>query len=231
MKQPAMSARDSGTRLLRLTGLAVAVLWLVAIIVTDGMEKGTTLNIITDAATAQQTILAHQAAIVIGAMTSFYLAGLLVVFGAALRHRLGDRPSSTAVVGGAVLSAVAIVLSHAVSFAELAAAHHQDTVALTTLGYLAAFSWAWEGAAWGFLLLATAWALLATKAAPRWFGITTVVLGIPVILGPGAVLFWALGPVWFASAGYLLTPRDADRQALTTSDVAVIPVTTPSLSE
>jgi hypothetical protein len=199
--------RTSPSRFLRLSGVAVAVMWLVAMIITDGIQKGTTRNIISDPAAAQQTILGHQAVIVIESMTSFYLAGLVIVFAAALRHAIGQAVSSTAAFGGAVLAAVVVVLGGAVSFAELAAAHHHNVSALTTLGYLVAFAWAWEGAAWGFFLLAVAWAMFATKVAPRWFAIATVVLGIPVLLGVGAVLFWGLAPVWFVLVAFLLTPR------------------------
>jgi hypothetical protein len=219
-------SRTSPNRFLRLSGVAVAVMWLVAIIITDGIQKGTTRNIITDVATAQQTILGHQAVIVVESMTSFYLAGLLIVFAAALRHTLGDAVSATAVFGGGVLAAVVIVLGGAVSFAELAAAHHHNATALTTLGYLVAFGWAWEGAAWGFFLLATAWAMFATKIAPRWFAIVTVVLGIPVLLGPGAVLFWGLAPVWFVLVGFLTTSRDDVRHTIAVPEATAAPITT-----
>ena len=219
-------SRTSPNRLLRRTGVAVALMWLVAIIVTDGVQKGTTRNIITDPAAAQQTILGHQAVIVIESMTSFYLAALLIVFTAALRHAIGDAVSSTAAFGGAVLAAVAIVLGGAVSFAELAAAHHHNVTALTTIGYLVAFAWAWEGAAWGFFLLAVAWALFATKTAPRWFAIATAVLGIPVLLGVGAVLFWALAPVWFVLLAYLTTSRDCAHHPIAASQATAAPIAT-----
>jgi hypothetical protein len=207
MTQPMALSDTSTHRLLRLSGVLVAAMWLVAIIVTDAIQQGTTRNIISNPATAQHTILNHQAVIVVESMTSFYLAALLVVFGAAMRHALGDAVHATAVFGAAVLAAVTIILGAAVSFAELTAAHHHNTTALVTLGYLVAFAWTWEGATWGFLLLATGWAILATKAAPRWFAIASLVLGVPVVLGPGAVLFWALAPIWFALAGFLLSRR------------------------
>jgi hypothetical protein len=219
-------SRTSPNRLLRLSGVAVAVMWLVAMIVTDGIQRGTTRNIITDPAAAQQTILGHQAVIVIESVTSFYLAALLIVFAAALRHAIGEAVSSTAAFGAAVLAAVVIVLGGAVSFAELAAAHHHNTTALTTIGYLVAFGWAWEGAAWGFFLLAVAWTMFATKAGPRWFAIATVALGIPVLLGVGAVLFWGLAPVWFIAAGFLLTSRDDVPPTIAASEATAAPIAT-----
>ena len=175
--------RPRTKRPLRLAGICVAVMWFLAMIVTDGIQQGTTRNIITDAATAQHTILSHQDVIVVESISSFYLAALLIVFGAALRPILGEGVPGFAVFGGAVLAAVAIVLGGAVSFAELAAAHHHNTGALLTLGYLVAFAWSWEGAAWGFFLLATGWAILVKKAAPRWFAIATIVLGVPTVSG------------------------------------------------
>lgn len=194
-------------RTIRIVGACVAAFWLVAMIVTDGMQKGTIRNIITDAAAAQQTILHNQGVIVVETFGSFFLAILLVVFGAVLRRAFGDGIAGVVVFGSTVLAGVVTVLGGAVSFAELAAAHHHNTTALVTLGYLVAFAWSWEGAAWGFLLLATGWTILATRTAPRWFGIITVVLSIPVVLGIGAVAFWALAPVWFAAVGFLLTSR------------------------
>lgn len=191
-------------RSLRLAGICVAAMWLLAMIITDGIQNGVTRNIITNAASAQQTILHHQDVIVVETISSFYLAALFVVFGAALRPALGEGVSAFAAFGGAVLAAVVIVLGGAVSFAELAAVHHHDTGALLTFGYLVAFAWSWEGAAWGFFLLATGWAILVNKAAPRWFAIATVVLGVPTVLGVGAVVFWVLAPVWFAAAGFLV---------------------------
>lgn len=207
MNTPDVRMHPRTTRFLRLVGVGVGALWLLAIIVTDGIQQGTTRNIITNPAAAQQVILHHQTDIVVETISSFYLAALLVVFGAALRHALGEAVPAFAVFGATILAAVAIILGGAVSFAELAAAHHHNTTALVTLGYLVAFAWSWEGAAWGFLLLAAGWAILVTKAAPRWFAIATLVLGVPVVLGVGAVLFWGLAPVWFAAAGFLLTRR------------------------
>jgi hypothetical protein len=210
-----VKTRPRNKRPLRLAGICVAAMWFLAMIVTDGIQHGVTRNLITDAATAQHTILSHQDVIVVESISSFYLAALLVVFGAALRPALGEGVPGFAVFGGAVLAAVAIVLGGAVSFAELAAAHHHNTGALLTLGYLVAFAWSWEGAAWGFFLLATGWAILVKKAAPRWFAIATIVLGVPTVLGLGAVLFWALAPVWFAAAGFLVSSRNDDRTAVT----------------
>lgn len=208
-------------RFLRFVGIGVASMWLLAMIVTDGIQNGVTRNIITDVATAQQTILHHQDVIVVESISSFYLAALLVVFGAALWPALGEGVPALAVFGGAVLAAVAIVLGGAVSFAELAAVHHHNTGALVTLGYLVAFAWSWEGAAWGFFLLASGWAILVTKAAPRWFAIATVALGVPTVLGVGAVLFWALAPVWFAAAGFLVTSRnDVPDEVMARAEVA-----------
>lgn len=230
-----MSTRTTSTRRtgrgaattgsLRLAGIAVAALWVLAIIVTDAMQDGTTRNIITDPASAQQVILDHQLVIAVEAVTSLYLAALLVAFAAALRHTLAGIVPATAAFGGAVLAAVAIILGAAVSFAELAAAHHDNATALTTLGYLVAYSWAWEGATWGFFLLATGWAILRTGAGPRWFAVTTIVLGVPVALGPGAILFWALAPVWFVLAGYLVKPRDDAGSGRPADELASLPVT------
>jgi hypothetical protein len=53
-------------------------------------QQGTTGNIITDAVAAQHTILSHQDVIVVESISSFYLAAVLIVFGAALRPVLGE---------------------------------------------------------------------------------------------------------------------------------------------
>src|ERR1700722_14950708 len=99
--------RPRTKRPLRLAGICVAVLWFLAMIVTDGIQQGVTRNIIPDATAAQHTILSHQGVIVVESITSFYLAALLIVFGAALRSVLGAGVPGFAVFGGAVLAAVA----------------------------------------------------------------------------------------------------------------------------
>lgn len=194
-------------RALRLTCFATALLWLVAIVVTDAIEEGATRNGITDAPAALHTISGHQTDIVIGAMSSFYLAVVLVLLAAALCTRLGGGLAGMSTFGGAILSAGTVALGGTVSFAELTAVHHHDLSALTTLGYLVSFAWAWQGVAWGFLLLTTGCALLARGFGPCWFAIATLVLGVPVILGPGAVLFWGLAPAWFAGLAFVTTAR------------------------
>jgi len=194
-------------RALRLSGLAAALLWLVAIVVTDAVEQGVTRNGITDSPAALRTISGHQTDIVIGAMSSFYLAAVLVLLAAALCTRLGGGLAGMSTFGGAILSAGTVALGGTISLAELTAVHHHNLAALTTLGYLVSFAWAWQGVAWGFLLLTTGCALLARDLGPRWFAIATLVLGVPVILGPGAVLFWALAPAWFAGLAFVTTAR------------------------
>lgn len=224
MKTRAASSHATRNCLLRWAAFSVAAMWLLAMIVTDGLETGTTGNIITDAATAQQIILDHQGVIVVEAMSSFYLAAALVTFAAAFRHALASTVAATAAFGGAVLSAVAIMLGAAVSFAELAAAHHHDTTALTTFGYFQAFAWTWQGVTWGFFLLAAGTAILTAKSGPRWFAIVTLVLGTVVVIGFGAVLFWGLAPVWFALVGFLTKPRVDVTKDRSTSEDAALPI-------
>jgi hypothetical protein len=203
------AGRDTG-RLLPVTGVVAGLMWLLARVVTDALEHGTTHDIITSGAAAQRTILDHQAVIVVEAISTFYLAAIIVVFAAVVRHALGDSISTSATFGSAVLLAAMLVLAGAVSYAELAAAHHHNTDALTTLGYLAAFSWAWKGLGLGFFAVTVGWTGRRTRSLPRWFTIVTFVLGGLAFAGPGYVLFWALAPVWFALVGLLLR-RGQDR--------------------
>jgi hypothetical protein len=56
---------------LELPAPASLAMWLLAMIVTDGIQNGVTRNIITDAATVQQTILHHQDVIVVESISSF----------------------------------------------------------------------------------------------------------------------------------------------------------------
>jgi hypothetical protein len=222
-----MSAPDLGAdrrtgRLLPITGVAAGLMWLLARFVTDAIEDGTTHDIITDGPAAQRMILDHQANIWLEALGTFWLAALIVVFAAVIRHALADSIAATATFGAGVLLAVVLVLAGALTFAELAAAHHHDTDALTTLGYLAAFSYAWKGVGVGFFALAVGWGGRRTRSLPTWFTIVTFVLGGLAFISFGYVIFWALGAVWFALVGLVFRPAlEAERaQQVPVSEVA-----------
>lgn len=221
-----MSTSETSTptdtsRLLPVLGIATGLMWLLARVVTDAIEQGTTHDIITKGAHAQQVILDHQAVIVIEAMSTFYLAALIIVLAGVVRHTLGDAVSATVTFGAAVLLAAVLVLAGAVTYAELAAAHHHNTDALVTLGYVAAFCWAWKGLGMGFFALTAAWSGRRAGALPTWFAVVTYVLGGLAFAGPGYVLFWALAPVWFVLLGLLLRPQRTSTSTRSTADAGV----------
>src|SRR4051812_24863271 len=97
------SAVLSGDRLLPMTGITVALMWVAARIVPDGILQGTTQNLITHSDKAERIILDHQVAEVVEVMGTFFLAGLIILFAARTRAVLGDNTWWTAAFGCAVL--------------------------------------------------------------------------------------------------------------------------------
>jgi hypothetical protein len=217
------STRLESRRLLPVLGIATGLMWLIARVVTDAIEDGTTHDIIIHVEKAEQVILDHQVVIVVEAVSTFFLAALIVVLASVLRHTLGGAISATATLGAGVLLSVVLVLAGAITYAELAAAHHHNTDALLTLGYLAAFCWAWKGLGIGFFALAIGWSGLRASQVPKWFAVVTFVLGGLAFVGVGYVLFWALAPVWFTILGLVLKPAVAN--------TSTPPVSTAELSQ
>lgn len=71
-------------------------------------------------------------------------------------------------------------------------------------------SWLPLDAGSGCFLLAVGIGSLRAGAMPRWLSVTTIVLSVLALLGPGFLVFWLLAPVWFVLAGFLLGRRGAD---------------------
>ena len=195
-------------RLLSVTGILTAVLWALTQVGADlWLNLPDTLG---DPTRIQQSLLAHELAawaIVIGSMA---LAVPLVLFGAAAQRALGNSTLAAAVLGGAVMLALAGIIRGIGKFALLSGAHHHDTASIHTLGYIDAVSWPILGAATGTFLIAMGLAGNRSHALPRWLANTTLVLGVLALVGPGALLFWLLAPFWFVAAALQLE-RDGKR--------------------
>lgn len=193
-------------RLLPVMGIATGVVWAGTQIAADLFFVGDP-DPVGDPAGTQRALSEHQAAAMVTVLGSMYLAVLIVYFAAAARRVLGNSIHATAAFGGGVLLALAVVSGGVGNFAILAAAHHDDTVAITTLGYAESVAWPLFGAAGGVFLIATGLAALRARAMPRWLSAATIGLGVLALLGPAAFAFWLIAPVWFAGAGIALTHR------------------------
>jgi hypothetical protein len=193
----------SSGRLLRIAGIATAVSWAVTSIAADIWVH--VPDTIGDPERIEQALLDHRVAAWVMVLGSIYVAVAVVFFAAGAQRVLADSAHGTAALGGGVMLAVAMVVHQGIGkFALLAAANNHDTTSIHTLGYLDAVTWLILGAGSGAFLLAVGIGSLRARVMPKWLAIATIVLGVLALLGPGALLFWLLAPVWFVVAGFLL---------------------------
>lgn len=187
-------------RMLPWTGVAAGVVWAGTQIVADLVFVGDP-DPVGDPAGTLQALHDHRVAAMVSVLGAMYLAVLVVFFTAALRQTLGRSTTATAMCGGGVLLALAILSSGIGNFAVLTAANHDDAGAIKTLGYAESVTWPLLGAASGTFLLGAGITALRSAGSPRWLVIVTIVLGVLALLGPGAFIFWLVAPLWFAVAG------------------------------
>jgi hypothetical protein len=103
------------------------------------------------------------------------------------------------------------------------AASDQDDAAVRTLDYVGYFGWAGMGIGLAAALIATGLGGLRNAALPRWFALTSIVLGLLAALGnagipPGGLVNYLLLPVWLVAAAVI----SARRQAATTRSMSAV---------
>ncbi|WP_067127997.1 hypothetical protein [Microtetraspora malaysiensis] len=148
------------------------------------------------------------------------LAGalMLVFFAAAARTSLrsgeaGEPTYSSVAHGGFLVAAAGVGGLGIVQIALTNAAEVHDAAATATIGQLALVGWlpALVG------LVAAFWGLglggLRTATLPKWFAITTVVLGVVGALGPAAMVVYLLLPLWLIAASLVTARRSRAREA------------------
>jgi len=92
------------------------------------------------------------------------------------------------------------------------AADARDDAALHSLSYVGYFGWAGMGIGLAAAFLATGLGGLRNAVLPRWFSITTIVLGVFSALGdagipPGGLVNYVLLPFWLAAAAIVVARR------------------------
>jgi hypothetical protein len=197
---------DAAGRLLPISGAAAGILWAVSSVGADiWLDPPDSVG---DPARVEQVFLDREPAAWIMILGSIYLAGAIVFFAAAAGRAISVSAYGSAVLGGGVLLAVAMVVHQGIGkFAVLSAAHHHDKESIHTLGYFDAVTWLLLAAGTGVFLLATGIASLQARAIPKWLSVATVILGAIAILGPGALVFYVVAPVWFIGMSIAISRR------------------------
>lgn len=170
----------------------------------------------------QQVFLGREPAAWTSILASIYLAVAIVLFAAGAQSTLERTAYGMAGLGGGVLLAVAMLVHQGLGkFALLSAAHHHDLASIRTLGYVDAVTWPFLSAGAGLFLLAVGLGALRTRAMPRWLCVATIALGVLALLGPGALAFYCLAPVWFVAAGLSLHRRGSRHETARAETIAV----------
>jgi hypothetical protein len=141
----------------------------------------------------------------------------LLFFAAAVRHvlRSGEAREATysSVAYGAWVTVSAALGQMALWDKSLfSAAEDKNSGALQTLSYAQYFGWLAMGIGISAAFLAMGLGGLRNAVLPRWFAITTVVLGLLALLGaagipPGGLVNYLLLPFWLIAAGILIARR------------------------
>ncbi|MGI5488076.1 hypothetical protein [Microtetraspora malaysiensis] len=193
------------------TGALAGILWAVQMFIAktpDDPADTKAVTVIGDAA-VQNSIAGF--ALLAGAL-------MLVFFAAAARTSLrsgeaGESTYSSVAHGGFLVAAAGVGGLGIVQIALTNAAKAHDAAATATIGQLALIGWlpALVG------LVAAFWGLglggLRTATLPKWFAITTVVLGVIGALGPAAMVVYLLLPLWLISASLVTARRSRAREA------------------
>jgi hypothetical protein len=111
--------------------------------------------------------------------------------------------------------------------ALLSAADDKNSSAIATLSYAQYFGWLAMGIGISTAFIAIGLGGVRSAVLPRWFAITTVVLGVLALLGacsipPGGLVNYLLLPFWLIAAAIVIARR---QQAAAESPLPAVPVT------
>jgi hypothetical protein len=197
---------NAAGRLLPISAAGAGIVWAVSTVGADIWLNPP--DSVGDPARVEQVFLSHELAVWIMVLGSILLATAVVFFAAAVQRATSKSAHGMAALGGGVLLAVAMIVHQGIGrFAVLSAAHHHDLKSILTLGYFDAVTWLLLAAGTGTFLLATGIASLQSRAMPKWLAVVTVVLGVVGLLGPGALVFFVVAPVWFIGTGIAMNRR------------------------
>ncbi|MFG2040444.1 hypothetical protein [Dactylosporangium sp. NPDC048998] len=192
------------------TGAVAGILWAVQMLTEkspDDPADGKAVQVIGDAV-AQNYVAGF--ALLAGAL-------MLIFFAAAARRSLrsgeaGESTYSSVAHGGLLVAGAGFGLLGVMRIALTNSATAHDAAATATIGQLALVGWLPALAG----LVAAFWGLglggLRNATLPKWFAISTVVLGVVGVLGPLAMAVYLLLPLWLIAASAVTASRSAARE-------------------
>lgn len=215
-------------RLLPAAGVLAAVLFAASDVLTWSAPTATA-----DAAGRLRWFADHQAAGALAGFAAAYFLVVLLFLATALRSALRSGEAeestySTAAFGGAVLMAFSVCLTGVGNLAAVTAADKGVGDTVTTLGFLAEFSWIPWVASSAVMFLAAGFGGLRTAALPKWLSVVTIVLGVLCLTGPTGVAVFLVTPLWLIALGVVLgrrgsgSPLPAQRSAAFSAERAPV---------
>jgi hypothetical protein len=110
--------------------------------------------------------------------------------------------------------------------ALLSAAEDKNTSAIQTLSYAQYFGWLAMGIGISTAFIAMGLGGLRSAVLPRWFAITTLVLGVLALLGacsipPGGLVNYLLLPFWLITAAIIISRRQKSAAETVVPEVPV----------
>lgn len=147
------------------------------------------------------------------------MAVSLIFFATAVRNLLrsgeaGEATWSSVAYGGWLSVAAALAQMAVLRKGLMAAAGDGNRVATEVLSYAEFFGWLGMGAGVSAAFLALGLGGLRTATLPRWFAVTTAVLGVLALLGacsipPGGLVNYLVLPFWLVGAAVVVARRQA----------------------
>lgn len=146
-----------------------------------------------------------------------------IFFAAAVRERIRSGEATTSPYSSVAFGAWITVSAALAQMAFwnkilLTAAEDDDTAVVTVLGYGEYFSWLAVGIGVSAAFIATGLGGLRSAVLPKWFAITSIVLGTLALLGacsvpPGGLVTYFLLPVWLIAAAIVFARRQKQAAA------------------
>ena len=164
-----------------------------------------------------EVVNAHTA-LNLGATSAAVVMGVaLIFFATAVRNllRSGEAREGTyshVAYGGWIVVSAALGQMALADKALLAAAGDGNATALTTLSYTQYYGWLAMGIGLSAAFIAMGWGGVRNAVLPRWFSVTTLVLGVLALLGacsipPGGLVNYLVLPFWLVGASIVLARR------------------------
>jgi hypothetical protein len=192
-------------KILPWSGAVAGLLWALHLIISKTPDH--------PASAGAVALVAHAAGQNYVAGFALLVGGLMLLFFAAQARKslrsgeAGESTYSSVAHGGFVMAAGGFGLLGIVQIALVNTAKAHDAAATDAIGQLTVIGWlpALVGLVAGF------WGIglggLRTATLPKWFAITTIVLGVIGVLGPLAFAIYLLLPVWLIAASIVTARR------------------------